>query len=69
MSGRDGYWIQRATSKHPGKFTAKCRALGYGGVTAACIAKERNSRDATTRREANLAAVLRHMAARRKQHH
>ncbi len=37
-------WIQRAI-KHPGRFMAWCKAHGFGGVNAACIAAAKKTGD------------------------
>ena len=53
-------WIQGAVKK-PGSFTSYCKRAGYTGVTESCIAKALKSKNATTRRRANLAKVFRKM--------
>lgn len=42
--------------KNKGTFTSFCRKLGYSGVTSACIAKGKRSKNPTTRKRANFAA-------------
>jgi len=51
-------WIQGAI-RHPGRFDAYCHRQHMAGATGACIRKGKHSRNATTRREANLAQTLR----------
>ena len=55
------YWIQKGTAHNKGRFTRLCKREGYGGASAACIAKERHSNDPRIRHEANLARVLKHL--------
>lgn len=59
------FWIQHAI-KHKGRFTAYCRRqhMGKHGVSQACINKGEHARNATTRKEANLANTLRHFGSR-----
>lgn len=58
-------WIKGAI-KNPGSFTAYCKRKGYKGVTAACIAEGKRSKDPTIRKRANLAQTLRGMSRKRK---
>jgi len=58
-------WIQSAVKK-PGAFTNWCKKQGYKGVTSACIAEGKRSKNPTTRRRANLAATLRKMRRKKK---
>ena len=58
-------WMQSAVKK-PGSFTAWCKAQGFGGVTAECIAKGKRSKNPTTRRRANLAATFKKYGGRKK---
>ena len=58
-------WIQGAI-KNKGSFTRWCRQQGFSGVTSACIAAGKKSKNPTTRRRANLAQTLRGMRRRRR---
>ena len=58
-------WMQKAVKK-PGSFTAWCKRQGFSGVTSACIAKGKRSKNATTRKRANLAQTFRKTAKKRK---
>jgi hypothetical protein len=42
-------------ASHVGRFTAWCKAHGYGGVTAAAIAAGKRSKDAAVRKQATFA--------------
>lgn len=53
-------WIQSAIKK-PGSFTSYCKKQGFKGVTSACIAKAKRSKNPKTRKRANLAETLRKM--------
>jgi len=53
-------WIQDAISK-PGSFTSYCKKQGYKGVTKACIAKAKKSKNSKTRKRAVLASTLKSM--------
>lgn len=52
--GKSGIVIRR-----PGSFTAWCKRQGFGGVTSACIAKGKASKDPRIRRKATFAANAR----------
>ncbi len=58
-------WIQKAI-KRPGAFTRWCKRQGFNGVTSACIAKGKRSKNPRVRRQANLAATLRKMSRKRR---
>lgn len=60
---RDGHWIQKAVSKHPGKFRAKAEAAG---MSTAAYAKKEEGAGGTLGKEANLAETLMGMHKRRK---
>jgi len=58
-------WIQKAV-KRPGAFTKWCKSRGYKGVTSACIAEGKRSKNPRVRRQANLAATLRKIGKKRR---
>ena len=58
-------WMQAAV-KRPGAFTNWCKAQGFDGVTAECIAMGKRSKNPTVRRRAVLAQTFRKVAARKK---
>lgn len=58
-------WIQKAVKK-PGSFTSWCKRQGFSGVTSACIAKGKRSKNPTVRRRANLASTFRKMNRKKK---
>ena len=45
--------------KNEGTFTQYCKNRGYDGVTSACIAKGKNSKNPTTRKRATFAGSAR----------
>lgn len=45
----------RIKPSNKGKFTRWCKRQGYGGVTAACINKGKNSKSASVRKMATFA--------------
>ena len=57
-------WIPKDLKK--GAFTAWCKSQGFGGVTAACIAKGKKSKNPTTRKRATLAQTFKKMAKKRR---
>ncbi len=52
--------------KKPGAFTEYCKSKGYGGVTAACIAEGKKSKDPTVRKRAVLAQTFKKTSDKRK---
>lgn len=54
--GKSGIVIKKSKE---GGFTAWCKAQGFDGVTAECIAKGKASKDARIRRKATFAANAR----------
>ncbi len=46
-------------AKNKGKFTAWCKAQGFGGVTSACIAKGKKSKNPAIRKRATFAGSAR----------
>lgn len=64
-------WLQKASQRMKsagtaGAFTRYCRAQGYGGVTAQCIAHGLKSKDAKIRKRAAFAKAARTIARQRK---
>ena len=49
-----------------GAFTAYCKRQGFSGVTSACIAKGKRSKNPLTRKRATLAETFRGFAKKRK---
>lgn len=49
-----------------GSFTRWCKAQGYGGVTAECIAAGKRAKSAAIRKKANFAANVKKIAGRKK---
>ena len=57
-------WMQKAVKKK-GSFTKWCKARGYKGVTSACIAEGKRSKNPTTRKRAILAETFRKRGGRK----
>jgi hypothetical protein len=45
----------KISKENEGKFTSYCKRNGYSGVTKACIAKGKKSKNPTTRKRATFA--------------
>ena len=62
---KKGYFIDKAI-EHPGTFHNYCARKGFSKVNNACIQKGLHSRNALTRKRANLARNLARLRKRRR---
>ena len=65
MSKKKKEWIQKANLKK-GAFAGFCKSKGSNGVNSECIAKNKQSNNPKTKKQAVLAETFRNMAKNKK---
>ena len=60
-SGDDDHWIEKATAKNKGKLRKETHAANGKDISAKRLHAAAHSKNATIRKEANLAATLKNL--------